>query len=102
MAGAMRQEKIRINSARRLSEDGKICRKLSENSTVRPSGFFPAFLKRSVTISSNLKEKRMNKSFMLSVKVLLRDPEGKYLIVQRSRSSKNNPGKWDFPGGKVD
>ena len=44
----------------------------------------------------------MNKPFVLSVKVLLCSPDGKYLILRRSAASKNNAGKWDFPGGKVD
>lgn len=42
------------------------------------------------------------KPFSLSVKVFLKDEEGRYLVLQRSLQSKNNPGRWDFPGGKVD
>jgi mutator protein MutT len=38
----------------------------------------------------------------MSVKVLLRNDKGEILLLQRSKSSKNNAGKWDFPGGKVD
>lgn len=41
-------------------------------------------------------------SFSLSVKVIVRDPQGRVLLLQRSRSSKGNPGRWEFPGGKVD
>ena len=40
--------------------------------------------------------------FGLSVRVLLTDNEGKVLILKRSTDSKTNPGKWEFPGGKVD
>lgn len=42
------------------------------------------------------------KRFALSVKVLVRDMNGRYLVIQRSLASKNNGGAWDFPGGKVD
>ncbi len=40
--------------------------------------------------------------FGLSVRVLLTDDEGKVLILKRSTNSRTNPGKWEFPGGKVD
>jgi 8-oxo-dGTP diphosphatase len=40
--------------------------------------------------------------FGLSVRVLLINEEGKLLILKRSTDSKTNPGKWEFPGGKVD
>ncbi len=38
----------------------------------------------------------------LSVKVVLRDAEGRCLALRRAASSKGNPGKWEFPGGKLD
>ncbi|MCX7717306.1 MAG: NUDIX domain-containing protein [Candidatus Sumerlaeaceae bacterium] len=38
----------------------------------------------------------------LSVKVLIRDAQGQYLLLRRSPASRGNPGKWDFPGGKID
>ncbi len=41
------------------------------------------------------------KRFALSVKVVVRDKRGRYLLLKRSMSSKNNKGKWDLPGGKV-
>jgi len=44
----------------------------------------------------------MSKPQTLSVKVLIRDRQGRYLLIKRSMSSKANAGKWDFPGGKVD
>ena len=44
----------------------------------------------------------IKKPFALSVKAMVRNPEEKFLLIQRSESSKNNPGKWDLPGGKVD
>lgn len=42
------------------------------------------------------------KPFALSAKVVIRDKEGRCLLLKRSMSSKGNPGKWDLPGGKVD
>lgn len=40
--------------------------------------------------------------FRLSVKVILRNAEGKVLALRRSSSSVYSSGKWDLPGGKVD
>jgi 8-oxo-dGTP diphosphatase len=45
---------------------------------------------------------RLLKPFRLSVKVLIYDDNGHYLLLKRSSNSKGNPGKWDLPGGKVD
>lgn len=42
------------------------------------------------------------KPYSLSMKVAIRDEHGRVLILKRSMSSKNNGGKWEFPGGKVD
>lgn len=42
------------------------------------------------------------KPLVLSVKVVVFDGEGRCLVLKRSVASKGNPGKWDFPGGKVD
>ena len=42
------------------------------------------------------------KPFALSVKALIHDGQGQFLIIRRSPASKNNAGKWDFPGGKID
>jgi 8-oxo-dGTP pyrophosphatase MutT (NUDIX family) len=42
------------------------------------------------------------KPFVLSVKILVRDGEGRILLLKRSMASNNNQGKWDLPGGKVD
>ena len=42
------------------------------------------------------------KPLALSVKAILLDDEGRCLVLKRSMSSKGNPGKWDFPGGKAD
>jgi 8-oxo-dGTP diphosphatase len=44
----------------------------------------------------------MVKPFKLSIKVLIRDPNGRYLLLKRSASCKANVGKWDLPGGKVE
>jgi 8-oxo-dGTP diphosphatase len=43
-----------------------------------------------------------HKQYSLSVKVIIRDADGRCLLLKRSMSSKGNPGKWDLPGGKVD
>lgn len=42
------------------------------------------------------------KPFALSVKVVIRDGNGRCLLLKRSMSSKWNKAKCDFPGGKVD
>lgn len=42
------------------------------------------------------------KPFALSVKIIIKDDQGRLLLLKRSMDSKNNPGKWDFPGGKID
>jgi 8-oxo-dGTP diphosphatase len=38
----------------------------------------------------------------LSVKALIGNPSGRYLLIRRSAESKHYPLKWDLPGGKVD
>ncbi len=43
-----------------------------------------------------------DKSFRLSVKLVIRDNSGRCLLLKRSLSSRGNPGRWDLPGGKVD
>lgn len=42
------------------------------------------------------------KQFTLAVNALVRDGEGRCLLLRRSARSKLNPGKWDLPGGKPD
>ena len=37
----------------------------------------------------------------LSVKALILDRAGRYLLLRRSSRSKANGGRWDFPGGKI-
>lgn len=41
------------------------------------------------------------KPFALSLKAVVLDDRGRCLLLKRSMQSKNNPGKWDFPGGKL-
>jgi len=43
-----------------------------------------------------------NPSTSLSVKVIIYDERGQVLLLQRSQASKNNAGKWEFPGGKIE
>jgi len=43
----------------------------------------------------------INHVYGLAVRVLLKDSDGKILILKRSTDSKTNPGKWELPGGKV-
>jgi mutator protein MutT len=38
----------------------------------------------------------------LSLKALLLDTEGRCLLLRRSAASKDNAGKWEMPGGKID
>ena len=40
--------------------------------------------------------------FALSVKVVIYREKGDCLLLRGSPASKNNAGKWEFPGGKVD
>ncbi len=42
------------------------------------------------------------KFFGLSVYALIQDRRGRCLILRRSADARNNPGKWDLPGGKTD
>lgn len=37
-----------------------------------------------------------------SVKALIQDRSGKYLVIRRSMTSKSGGGNWDLPGGKLD
>jgi 8-oxo-dGTP diphosphatase len=43
-----------------------------------------------------------DKPYQLSLKAIVRDERGYVLLLRRSARSKNNAGRWDFPGGKVD
>jgi len=38
----------------------------------------------------------------LSVKVVVYDSEGRVLLLRRARTCAGNPGKWEFPGGKLE
>jgi len=42
------------------------------------------------------------KPFALAVRLLLFNDAGEVLLLQRSYSSKTNPGTWELPGGKID
>lgn len=38
----------------------------------------------------------------VGVKVLLRNPEGKYLLIRRSQTEDVFQGQWDIPGGRIE
>ncbi len=42
------------------------------------------------------------KPYGLTVRAVIFNSEGRILLLQRSFRSRNYPGKWEFPGGKVD
>jgi 8-oxo-dGTP diphosphatase len=42
------------------------------------------------------------KTFALSVRMVLFDQHGHILVLKRSKQSRTNPGKWELPGGKID
>jgi 8-oxo-dGTP diphosphatase len=44
----------------------------------------------------------LSKPYALSVKVVILNQSGECLLLKRSFDSANNPGKWEFPGGKVE
>ena len=44
----------------------------------------------------------MRKPYILVLRGVLEDTTGRFLLMQRSAKSKGWPGKWEFPGGKVD
>lgn len=44
----------------------------------------------------------IKKTLRLSVKVVVRDESGRWLLLKRSMTSAGNAGKWEFPGGKID
>ena len=44
----------------------------------------------------------MKKNYTLVLRGILQNPQGRFLMMQRSLHSKGWPGKWEFPGGKVD
>ncbi len=42
------------------------------------------------------------KPYILVLRGVLQDAEGRFLLMQRAAGCKGWPGKWEFPGGKVD
>jgi 8-oxo-dGTP diphosphatase len=45
---------------------------------------------------------KMTKPYSLSVKAVIRQADGRLLLLKRSPNCKINVGKWDLPGGKVE
>ncbi len=45
---------------------------------------------------------KQSKPFSLSLKAIVLDGDRRCLLLRRSAASKNNPEKWEFPGGKMD
>ena len=42
------------------------------------------------------------KPFSLAVRAIVRDKQGRVLLLRRSPSNKTNRGVWEFPGGKTE
>jgi 8-oxo-dGTP diphosphatase len=42
-----------------------------------------------------------SKPYSLSVKIAIKNSDGRYLFLRRSQTSNWNPGLWEFPGGKL-
>lgn len=42
------------------------------------------------------------KPFRLTVRAVIRDGQGRSLLIRRSPLNKSSAGKWEWPGGKVD
>lgn len=42
------------------------------------------------------------KPYGLTVRAVIYDKDGRILLLKRSGKSRTYPGKWEFPGGKVD
>ena len=42
------------------------------------------------------------KPYAFSCKAVVRDAQGRCLLLRRSAASKHNAGRWDLPGGKLD
>ena len=42
------------------------------------------------------------KEIKVSIKMIIKDRQGRCLLIKRSAASKANAHKWDFPGGKED
>ena len=45
---------------------------------------------------------KSNKLHIVAVAAVIRDADGRYLVVKRSEREIAFPGKWAFPGGKVE
>lgn len=47
-------------------------------------------------------DRKSRPQVVLVARTFVKDPTQGILLVKRSRTDKNNPGKWECPGGKVD
>ena len=50
----------------------------------------------------NKKEFKMTKPFKMVMRAVMKDDQGRYLMMKRSADSKIFPGVWEFPGGKIE
>ncbi|MCX6842189.1 MAG: NUDIX domain-containing protein [candidate division WOR-3 bacterium] len=46
--------------------------------------------------------KSEQKPFVLAVRAIIKDKEGRVLLLRRSKTSRSNAGVWEFPGGKTE
>jgi 8-oxo-dGTP diphosphatase len=61
-------------------------------------------MSRVMTVSGGASKEGIvsEKKFQLVVRAMIRDEQGRILLMQRSAFSTNHPGLWELPGGKPD
>ena len=63
--------------------------------------FFPSISSVKFSIQEII-NMAIEKTYKLATRVVVRDKHGNCLLIKRVMTSKNNAGKWEFPGGKID